>query len=126
MAYEPTTWKSGDVVTSAKLNKLEQGVANTVFIVTLAYDEATSTYSTDKPYADIVAAYEAGANLFCVPWEGAALRGMEYVEGDGFTVSDIVFNSIGGDGANMYISMYYIRADGTVAVDEGEYALTSA
>lgn len=27
MSYSPTTWKSGDVVTSAKLNKLEQGVA---------------------------------------------------------------------------------------------------
>lgn len=28
MSYEPTTWKSGDVVTSAKLNKMEQGIAN--------------------------------------------------------------------------------------------------
>ena len=28
MSYEPTTWKSGDVVTSAKLNKIEQGIAN--------------------------------------------------------------------------------------------------
>ena len=28
MAYEPTNWKSGDVVTSAKLNKMEQGIAN--------------------------------------------------------------------------------------------------
>lgn len=27
MSYTPTNWKSGDVVTSAKLNKLEQGVA---------------------------------------------------------------------------------------------------
>ena len=27
MSYEPTNWKTGDVVTSAKLNKLEQGVA---------------------------------------------------------------------------------------------------
>lgn len=27
MSYEPTNWKSGDVVTSAKLNKLENGVA---------------------------------------------------------------------------------------------------
>lgn len=26
MPYEPTVWKSGDIVTSAKLNKLEQGV----------------------------------------------------------------------------------------------------
>lgn len=28
MAYEPTNWKAGDVVTSAKLNKLEQGVSS--------------------------------------------------------------------------------------------------
>ena len=27
MSYEPTTWKDGDLVTSAKLNKLENGVA---------------------------------------------------------------------------------------------------
>lgn len=28
MAYEPTQWKAGDTVTSAKLNKIEQGIAN--------------------------------------------------------------------------------------------------
>lgn len=28
MAYEPTVWATGDVVTSQKLNKLEEGVAN--------------------------------------------------------------------------------------------------
>lgn len=28
MSYDPTNWKSGDVVTSAKLNKMEQGIAN--------------------------------------------------------------------------------------------------
>ena len=33
MPYEPTTWKSGDVVTSAKLNKIEGGIANAVLIV---------------------------------------------------------------------------------------------
>ena len=27
MSYTPTEWESGDIVTSAKLNKLEQGVA---------------------------------------------------------------------------------------------------
>ena len=27
MSYTPTTWKSGDTVTSAKLNKIEQGIA---------------------------------------------------------------------------------------------------
>lgn len=28
MSYEPTNWQTGDVVTSQKLNKLEQGVAD--------------------------------------------------------------------------------------------------
>ena len=27
MSYEPTNWKDGDLVTSAKLNKMEQGIA---------------------------------------------------------------------------------------------------
>lgn len=28
MAYTPTTWNDGDLITAAKLNKLEQGVQN--------------------------------------------------------------------------------------------------
>ena len=28
MAYEPTTWKTGDVISAEKMNKLEQGVKN--------------------------------------------------------------------------------------------------
>lgn len=41
MAYEPTNWKSGDVVTSAKLNKLEQGVADSPYdlIVGITVDD---------------------------------------------------------------------------------------
>ena len=27
MAYEPTVWQAGDTITSVRLNKLEQGVA---------------------------------------------------------------------------------------------------
>lgn len=41
MSYEPTNWKSGDVVTSAKLNKLEQGVADAggvMLVVNTVYD----------------------------------------------------------------------------------------
>ena len=30
MSYEPTNWKDGDLVTSAKLNKLEQGIADSL------------------------------------------------------------------------------------------------
>ena len=28
MAYTPTTWKTGDMITAQKMNKLEQGVQN--------------------------------------------------------------------------------------------------
>lgn len=28
MAYTPTTWQTGDLITAERLNKLEQGVAN--------------------------------------------------------------------------------------------------
>lgn len=127
MAYEPTTWKSGDVVTSAKLNKLEQGVSSSVFIVTLLYDEETSTYSTDKPYADILAAYEAGANLFCVPGEGSALHGMVYMANSTnskFIVTDIFPSDIGSEDASVSITVFLINADGTIVTREGEYALT--
>lgn len=43
MSYEPTNWKTGDVVTSAKLNKLEEGVATVGMVVpvfTIGQDEA--------------------------------------------------------------------------------------
>lgn len=48
MTYEPTEWKTGDVVTSAKLNKLEQGVADAsggggVLVVGMTMDVSSGT-----------------------------------------------------------------------------------
>lgn len=48
MSYEPTTWKDGDLVTSAKLNKMEQGIVN-----------ATSSGAT-SPTANLVAIMTSG------------------------------------------------------------------
>lgn len=61
MAYEPTNWKTGDVVTSAKLNKLEQGVAagSGVLVVHSTYDESTQTEHLDKTWQEI---YDASHN----------------------------------------------------------------
>lgn len=39
MSYEPTVWKDGDLVTSAKLNKLEQGVVNGNGVLVVHWDE---------------------------------------------------------------------------------------
>ena len=42
MSYTPTDWKAGDVISSQKLNKLEQGVADAggggVLTVTITWD----------------------------------------------------------------------------------------
>jgi len=41
MTYTPTNWKRGDVVTSEKLNKLENGVASAESSAQSAYDKAS-------------------------------------------------------------------------------------
>ena len=61
MSYEPTNWKTGDVVTSAKLNKLEQGVAGGgVLKVTLN----TGTSALDKTWQEI---YDAVLAVMLIP-----------------------------------------------------------
>ena len=51
MSYEPTNWKDGDLVTSAKLNKIEQGIAASssgILIATEDYD----THSLNKTWQE--------------------------------------------------------------------------
>lgn len=65
MAYEPTEWKKGDVVTSEKLNKIEGGIAAGVGVlvvgltITDTLEEASATL--DKTAGEIIAAVEAGS-----------------------------------------------------------------
>ncbi len=56
MSYEPTVWKSGDTVTSAKLNKLEQALANNsqVFLVNIIAAENR----LDKTMGEILDAFQ--------------------------------------------------------------------
>lgn len=63
MAYTPTNWKSGDVVTSAKLNKLEQGVADCLSVVTI-YEDGGSL-AADMSLTDAAAIVHNGGNLMC-------------------------------------------------------------
>lgn len=52
MSYTPNTWKSGDVVTSAKLNNIEQGIANAgALLVTATWDDNGCTL--DKTWQEI-------------------------------------------------------------------------
>ena len=74
MSYDPTTWKSGDVVTSAKLNKMEKGIEDanaggsgggaTVVNVTETESGQDYVYTCDKTAEEILTALEIGAVVF--------------------------------------------------------------
>lgn len=62
MAYTPTVWETGDVITAEKLNKAEQGIsANSVLLVTVTME--SDTYVPDTEYADACAAVAAGQDV---------------------------------------------------------------
>ena len=52
MSYTPTTWKAGDTVTSEKLNKIEQGIANHN-IVEATMDNETFIITLNKTWQEI-------------------------------------------------------------------------
>lgn len=64
MAYEKQTWAKGDVVTSAKLNHMEDGIAaGGVYTVTSTYDEQAQGVVLDKNYNEIKAALLDGKTV---------------------------------------------------------------
>ena len=58
MAYEKTTWQSGDVVTSEKLNNIENGIANMSMVIHTTDDGAQ--YVMDKTFGEILEAFTSG------------------------------------------------------------------
>ncbi len=55
MSYVPTDWKNGDVVTSAKLNKLEQGVQDVgpLIIEYSSFDTESGVGTLDHTWSEI-------------------------------------------------------------------------
>ena len=48
MVYEPTVWKTGNIVSSQKLNKIQNGIANNNVIIleqTIVQDGNTTTHT---------------------------------------------------------------------------------
>lgn len=60
MSYEPTTWKDGDLVTSAKLNKIEQGIAAGGGILIVHMDENDTLDKTWQEIHDADVCYIIG------------------------------------------------------------------
>ena len=105
MSYEPTEWKTGDVVTAAKLNKLENGVANAGgggsgggLIVHLVEDpEDPESVLLDKTWAELKAAVESGNCVYC---DMSSFLPSIHI------MVDMYVNKTGGD--FYYVDFYYI------------------
>ena len=55
MSYTPTSWQNGDVITSAKLNKIENGIANAGGGTNILFATIdTSTMALDKTWQELV------------------------------------------------------------------------
>ena len=111
MAYEPTNWKTGDVVTSAKLNKLEQGVVagSGVLVLHSTYDESLDTYVLDKTAFEIYSASLEGKVVVIAPNSETMLFTTSYLslitvnpetDASAFRFMDI--STVGQIGVTMY------------------------
>lgn len=66
MAYSKQTWQSGDTITAAKLNHMEDGIAGAgleTFEVNFSVDVDTLAVSADKTFAQMCEAYNANKNV---------------------------------------------------------------
>lgn len=92
MSYTPTNWKAGDTVTSAKLNKMEQGIANGGEIQVVHCNNGT----LDKTWQEIhdggfgVIAYENNNDL-----NYDTIIGIQKSNDDSFIVKTVWINNEG-------------------------------
>lgn len=67
MSYEKTNWKTGDVITSEKLNHLEEGIADRDAKIATITVETTQdgkfVYTSDISYNEVLTAFMAGKNV---------------------------------------------------------------
>lgn len=119
MAYDPTVWKSGDTITSAKLNKLENGLAEAsgggtgggVLKIGVAMDTSSTppTVVMDKTWAEI-----ADADFAVCPMEN----------GDETNIA-IVIGFLSEEGVyDIYVASPAISG-GTIAFDNYTFSASS-
>lgn len=75
MSYEPTNWKTGDVVTSAKLNKLENGVAGAGGALAVHANDNT----LDKTWQEIYDALAGGKYVFLLDVDGEMVSQRRFI-----------------------------------------------
>ena len=122
MSYNPTTWHTGDVVTSAKLNNIEQGIVSAGLDAVIVVDASSGTPTPSLiqgSFADLEAKLAADTPVRVE----VVLSG-----GSGNIVPMQVFNVALGD-EEVYISSMFYQPDGeteTMKVSTMELQLTAA
>lgn len=105
MSYEPTVWATGDVITSTKLNKLENGLAEAsgggggggTGVLVVNVDENSAL---DKTWQEI---------------HDAPFAVLTYTNGSNIYVRDFLINTH-GHGSNYYANFAEISENGTITV----------
>ena len=69
MSYTPTEWKAGDTVTSAKLNKIEQGIVTAssnsgTFIVEVMLNESDNKLYLNITAGELNSVFESGKIVY--------------------------------------------------------------
>ena len=104
MAYEPTAWKSGDVVTSAKLNKIEQGIANASSgLLIVKASEDGDTLTLDKTWQEI---HDADFAVVVFDSDGS-LFGFVQSSAEPFGISEYVTNILFIDDTNAFSVLHF-------------------
>lgn len=63
MAYTPTNWQSGDTITSARLNKIEQGIASGGGGLLVTATQSGQYMVLDKTAGEILDVFGAGGSV---------------------------------------------------------------
>lgn len=127
MPYLKQTWQTGDVVTSAKLNHMEDGIeaagGGFKVTVTVTGKPPAQTYSSDKTYAEIYEAAIGGSLPYAIISAGDVvsmvlpLTAIYYGNGAFFGGALVDESGVSQTGL-------YIGADGTVDVVDASYPAT--
>lgn len=66
MSYTPTTWQTGDTITAAGLNKIEQGIANAGSAIPLVVTvtESGADLVCNKTFNQVKAAIDANQQVY--------------------------------------------------------------
>lgn len=97
MAYTPTEWVTGDVITAVKLNKLENGVAAIDGVMVVLAEEESDVVTLTATYAEIAAALTANIPVFIK---------VQVSEGENFLYPVFSNGVIAGDTTQYQIAAY--------------------